>query len=211
MKNNSLIICTLIFFFLVNTQYYWEIELDILAIPVTLVLLIGYFVLVVVFLNQLYLLLKEKFKNKKRVLSTCLLTTVLVLTFFKPFGIINFERLRGNDVLIAQIEGVANCMSTLRLKEGNTFTQRTYCFGAYELSGTYFFKNDTIYFNTINQGRYKHAFYQFAVIGPSDYNNNSNGLGLMLYKKRNDTIGINYWIEKVDIQKLRLQKVGRKV
>jgi len=209
LKNNSLIIWVLVFFLLVNTSYFWEVQLGFLAMPAILILFLGFCVLFIALVVQLFYLMKDKFKNRKRLLTIGLISLVLLLTYLKPSGLVNFDRLQGNDVLIAQIEGVANCMSTLRLKEGNNFSQRTYCFGAEEITGKYYFNHDTIYFKDIKQGRDTHAFYQFAVMRPADFNEKTKDLELVLYKKMNDTIGISYWIVEVDLEKLKHKQMGR--
>jgi len=93
-----------------------------------------------------------------------LLTIVLVLAFFKPFGFIDFDKLEGGDLLIAEREGAANCMTTLKLKDNFTFRETNVCFGVTEIKGNYHLQNDTIYFDNVNIGRHEKGFYKFAVI-----------------------------------------------
>src|SRR4051812_30901123 len=137
MKNKGLIVTTIAFFLLINTSYYWKVELGIFAMPASLILLIIFMGLVVSLFWQFYLALLEKFKDKQRLLTLVILTLVLTLTLFKPFGFINFDKFEGNDILIAKREGAANCMTTFKLKENNKFSERIVCFGMSETSGNY--------------------------------------------------------------------------
>ncbi|GAL86138.1 hypothetical protein MYP_3367 [Sporocytophaga myxococcoides] len=52
-------------------------------------------------LIQFFYALKERFKIKQRVQVLGLLTIVLTLTFLKSNGLINFDELKGKDILIA--------------------------------------------------------------------------------------------------------------
>ena len=98
---------------MVNTTYYWEGKLGLFAFPAFLLLVVIYAGLGITLVKQLYFLIKEKFVDYQRLLKVGLLTIVLVLTFYKPFGLIDFDKLEGGDILIAEREGSANCMTTL--------------------------------------------------------------------------------------------------
>lgn len=104
MKNKALIITTIIFFLIVNTKYYWEGKLGHFAFPAFLILALIYLGLGVALTRQIYLAQKEKLFDKHRLLLIGFLTIVLVLTFFKPFGIIDFDKLEAENVLVAQRE-----------------------------------------------------------------------------------------------------------
>jgi hypothetical protein len=98
------------------------------------------------------------------------LTIALTLTFLIPFGLINFDKLEGNNVLVAEKEGAANCMTTLKLKDDFTFRERSVCFGVTEIKGNFHIENDTIYFDNVSLGRHENEFYKFAVIESSKFN-----------------------------------------
>ncbi len=164
MKNKGLLITILIFFLIINTNYYWEPKLGLLVIPVYLILAVVYLGLTFSLFSQIYFIVKENFTNKFRLLTTGILTIVLTLTFFKPFGFIDFERFEGEDILVIQREGVANCMTTLKLKEDFTFKEINVCFGISEVTGNYRIENDTIYFKTKKDGRKEVLNYEFAII-----------------------------------------------
>ena len=137
MRNKGIIITTLVFFLLVNTTYFWEGKLGLIAFPVFLIFVIVYIGLVVGFLRQLYFAIREKFKNKQRLVILTILVTVITLTFFRPHGFIDFDKLQGADLLVASREGGGNCTTTLKLKESNRFIERSVCFGVKEIKGTY--------------------------------------------------------------------------
>ena len=209
MKNKGLIITIIVFFLLVNTTYYWEGKLGIFAMPAFLILLVVFVGLGVAMLRQLYFAFKEKFKDKHRILTIGILTTVLSLAFFKPFGLIDFDKFEGKDILIAQREGAANCMTTFKLKEDNKFTERSVCFGVTEIKGNYKIENDTIYFENVELGRHENEFYKFAVIRPSKFNNDNKHFDLVRYKDFNDTTGHELWIIKNDLHKQTEKKPNR--
>ena len=201
MKNKGLIITTIIFFLLVNTTYYWEGKLGIFAMPAFLILFVVFVGLGVSMLRQLYFSCKEKFKDTPRILTIGILTTVLSLAFFKPFGLIDFDKFEGKDLFIAQREGAANCMTTFKLKENNKFTERSVCFGITEIKGNYKIKNDTIYFENVELGRKENEFYTFAVIKPSTFDKDNKHFDLVRYKDFNDTTGHELWVIKNDLDK----------
>ena len=209
MKNKGLFITTISFFLLVNTTFYWEGKLGIFAIPIFLLLITIYIVLVVALLRQLYFSFKEKFKIKSRLILIGLLTFVLLLTYLKPLGLIDFDKLEGNDVLIAEREGSANCLTILKLKEDYTFRERIGCFGVSEIKGTFRVANDTIYFDNIKISRNEESFYKFAVIKPSKFDNPKIFGDLIRYKDLTDTIGHFLWITKNDLYKLKEIKPNR--
>jgi hypothetical protein len=209
LKNRGLLITTIIFFLIVNTTYYWEGKLGLFAFPVFLILVIIYFGLAIAFIRQIYFGIREKLKDKSRLLIILLLTLVLTLTFFKPFGLLNFDELEGENVLVAEREGAANCMTTLKLKDNFTFRERNVCFGVTEIKGNYHLQNDTIYFDNVSVGRHENEFYKFAVIKPSKFNKDGKHFDLTRYKSLTDTVGHELWITKNDLNKLNDKKPNR--
>lgn len=200
---------TIIFFLIVNTTYYWEGKLGFFAFPAFLILVIIFFGLGVALIRQIYFLVKEKFTDKKRLINIGLLTLVLTLTFLKPFGLIDFDKLEGNNVLIAEREGSANCMTTLKLKDNFTFSERSVCFGVTETKGNYHLQNDTIFFETVSVGRHENEFYKFAVVKPSKFENSKIIGDLIRYKNLTDTTGHELWITKNELNKLKNKKPNR--
>jgi hypothetical protein len=209
MKNKGLIITTIIFFLTINTTYYWEAKLGIWAMPATLLLVIVYFGLGIALIRQIYFAIREKLTSKSRLLLIGLLTLVLILTFFEPFGLINFDKLEGDDILIAEREGAANCMTTLKLKDNFTFREKNVCFGVSEIKGNYHLQNDTIYFDNVELGRHENEFYKFAVVKPSKYNKDGKHFDLTRYNSLTDTVGRDLWITKNELNKLKDKKPNR--
>ena len=184
-----------------NTTYYWEGKLGLFAIPAFLVLFLVFLGLAIALLRQIYFAFREELTDKHRLLTISLLTAVLCLTYFFPFGFINFDRLSGDDLLVAQREGAANCMTTLKLKDNNTFTERSVCFGVTEIKGNYKIVHDTIYFENVAVGRHEDGFYKFAVIRPSKFNTDSKRFDLVRFKSLGDTTGHELWIIKNELNK----------
>lgn len=209
MKNKGLLITTIIFFLTVNTTYYWEGKLGLLAFPAFLVLVAIYLGLAIALVRELYLAVREKLVDKSRLLLIGLLTIVLALTFIKPFGLVNFDKLEGDNILIAEREGAANCMTTLKLKDDFTFIERNVCFGVTEIKGNYHLQNDTIYFDNVSVGRHENEFYKFAVVKPSKFDNSKILGDLIRYKDLTDTVGHELWITKNELNKLKNRKPNR--
>jgi len=198
-KNKRLIITTIIFFLLVNTAYYWEGKLGLFAFPAFTLLAIVYAGLAIVLFRQIYFLIKEKFSVRQRLFRAGLLTIVLALVFYKPFGLIDFDKLEGADLLIAEREGSANCRTTFKLKVNNKFTEKTICFGITEIKGDYKLENDTIFFENVVAGRGENEVCKFAVIRPSIFNKDGKHFDLIRFKDLNDTTGYELWITKNDL------------
>lgn len=187
---------------IVNTTYYWEGWLGIFAFPAFMLLALAYLALSLLLIRQIYLLIKERYTIKRRFWVVGIMIIVLALTFFKPFGLINFESFEGGDLLVAEREGAANCMTTLKLKDDFTFKVRNVCFGVTEISGNFHLQNDTIYFDYVNLGRHENEFYRFAVIRPSKFSNSKISADLIRYKDLSDTTGHILWITKNELNKL---------
>jgi len=202
LKNRRLLITTFVFFLLVNTNYYWEGKLGLFAFPAFLLLAAVYLGLAIALLQQVYFLIKENFRQKKRVLLIGLLTGVLLLTYLNPLGLVDFDKLEGNDVLVAEREGSANCLTTLKLKDDFTFRERIGCFGVSEIKGTFRVVKDTIYFDNVQLGRHEDHFYKFAVIKATKFDNSKIVGDLIRYRDLTDTVGHGLWITKNELQKL---------
>ena len=202
MKNNKLTITTIIFFLTINTTYYWEGKLGIWAIPATLLLLLVYIGLVIALARKIYFAFRNNFSDKSQLLLIGILTLILTITFIKPFGLINFDKLEGDNILVAEREGSANCMTTLKLKENNRFVERSVCFGVTEIKGTYKLKNDTIYFENVDSSRQKYEYHKFAVIKQSKYRSDKKVVDFVRYTNSNDTIEYELFITKNELSKL---------
>ena len=209
MKNYGLLITTIIFFLIVNTTYYWEGKLGNFAFPAFLILLTAFLGFGVALIRQIYFLVKEKFALKKRLINIGIITLVLTLTFLKPFGLIDFEKFEGDNILIAEREGAANCVTILKLKDNFTFSERSVCFSVTETKGNFYLQNDTIYFDNVSVGRQENKFYKFAVIVPSKFNKDGKHFDLIRYKSLSDTVGQELWITKNDLDKLKNNKPNR--
>lgn len=209
MKNKGLIITTIIFFLTVNTTYYWEGKLGLFAFPAFLILAVIYLGLGIALIRQIFFSVREKFTVKNRLITIGLLILVLALIFFNPYGLIDFDELEGDNLLIAEREGSANCMTTIKFKDDFTFSERTVCFGIMETKGSYHLQNDTIYFDYVSISRHENEFYKFAVIEPSKLNKDGKHFDLKRYKNLTDTVGHELWITKNELNKLKSKKPNR--
>lgn len=189
----ALIIATLLFL-VVNLSYYWYRYLGFYIIPVSIVLAIIYVSLAIYLVMQISNSIKDKFSDKKRLFTVIVLAAILGLIFAKPFGMIDFEKLSGKDLLVAEREGAANCLSTFRLKNHNNFTFKTICFGSFEANGSYNANGDTIFFKNVTPERGQDRFYEYGIIKTSYFSNKNITGDLYLYKNKADTSPYILWI-----------------
>jgi hypothetical protein len=188
MKHKGLIISIVIFFLLINTSYYWEGNIGFWAFPSFFGLIIFYLTLIILFLRQLYYTIKERFADKQRLFVVVLIFIALITTSLYPKGLINFEKFEGKDLLVAQGEGAANCMTTLKLKDNNKFTEKTICFGIFETKGSYELKGDTVFFSNVSLGRNEDEYYKFAIVNRNNLDDKQDNY-MIRYKNYTDTIG----------------------
>ncbi len=200
MKHIAVTLAAIVFFLIVNGRYYWEPEIGGFSLPVFLILCIIFIVLAIVLIVQAFGAYRENFSNKHRLVSIGVLAAVLVTAALKPSGLINFERWEGEDLLVAEREGAANCATVFRLKHNGHFKERNMCFGVDEITGNYVLQNDTIYFKNVELGRSsKTMYYKFAVVDTGKRTNKI--FGLIRYKDRNDTMGNGLFITKSELYK----------
>ena len=95
----------------------------------------------------LFRLIKHRFAVPNKNREFIALFAIETLTFLFPYGLIDFKKYEGKDLISAQREGVANCMMYLHLKEGGEFVEKQICFGVYEQKGSYQIKGDSIFFH----------------------------------------------------------------
>ncbi|MEO6150967.1 MAG: hypothetical protein ABIN95_02250 [Mucilaginibacter sp.] len=192
MKSKILIIITVLFFLVINLSYFWEPTVGLAAIPVTILLIILFFALVIVWLVTLNKIIKEQYENKIRIVATIVLAVVLLLVLLFPGGMIDFSKYE-NNVLIASREGSANCTDTYKFRADMSFSLTSICFAIEKTNGTYAISGDTImlYYKNGNE----ESKVSKAIV---NYNNKTtNDLGeLMLYKNINDTVPIPLTITK---------------
>jgi hypothetical protein len=200
-KYKRLIILSAVFFLVVQTSYFWEPWLEFLGLLLVFLLVIVMMTLVGLFISHLVMLIKERFRNRQRVIVAAVLFVVVCTTFLKPTGLIDFDRLADKDLFIAMREGAANCQSVLKLKDNNTFVARELCWGISEIKGAYAIKGDTIFFTNVKPGRGDNHYYMYSVIKKKNKIEHGyyKSVGdLVLYKDKKDTTGHILWITKND-------------
>lgn len=203
MRKNKLVISVVVFFLLINTRYFWQFQLGPLIIPAFLLFCTTCMVLALVFVWQIYLMVKERFANRHRWVGVIILTVILSLIAYKPEGLIDFERFERKDVLVAVQNSAGNQLTTLRLKEDFTFIEQFTGMAYTEVKGNYHYQHDTIYFDNVRLGPYVNRFYQFAVIKPSKLSWIGQPFDLMKYENIKDTVGEELWLIKNETNKIK--------
>jgi hypothetical protein len=197
MKNNRLIIATLLLFLLLNTTYFWEGYAGVLLLPVALLMFIVFCFLVIAFLYHLGKGIRYRYTDKAWLMRLGVMAILLVLIILKPTGLINFHRYEGKTLFMAQREGVANCMTTFKIKPKQKFKFHSVCFSVTNVNGTYSVHNDTLFFDAADIQRVAEPFYQYAVIGESTFIPGREAI--FLYRDHNDIHPLELWIIENDI------------
>ena len=197
MRSRTVIIISIIFFTLVNTSYFIEKLPGLWDILIAIITTLGFLVLGIILIGQLYKLFKEKLGDKSRIISTIVLIITLTVTSIFPLGVINYEDLQGEDLLVASLEGVANCQTVLKIKKNNKFIQTSLCFGVDKWNGTHQIVGDTIklnYIDTVDLNR-KYAYGLIKLTENKEYIKIGRILMFQSYK---DTIGLPMNIDYYD-------------
>lgn len=188
MKHKTLIIFTLIFFILINTTYYWEGRLGLLAMPAAVALFLFYIFLLVVMAQQVYLLIKEKFRDWQRILAALFLLFVIILTYLKPTGLVDFNRITAKEIFVARTAGASDCMTLFKLTSDRRFVEQNQCFGNTEIKGRYELSGDTLFFMEVNMGAFDNNYYEYAVI-KRNHTKGPAGTTLVRYQNELDKEG----------------------
>lgn len=117
---------TVPFFLIVNTSYFWEKDLGLFAMLSFLFIVLYSLIITIVLILQLVKAIKEKFVIRNRIIKLVILSFALLSFYLYPRGIIDFAQFESESLLIASIEGAANCRKTLTLKADNTLKRRVY-------------------------------------------------------------------------------------
>ena len=167
---------TLILFLLMNLSYFCEGEFGILTFPIFIILFIIFFILFFELIKKIYISTKEKFAKKNRNYLLGFMIICLTSIIIKPTGIINFDKLEGENLYFAQAEGAANCTSTLQLKKTNKFIYESICFGMDKTKGNYEIDKNLIYFKNFDKNKFQFQY------GKINVKNNT----IDLYRDKND-------------------------
>lgn len=192
-RNKFIIGIAIGFFLLVNTSDLWADDLGFYAMIFSIMLFLTFIGLTIILIIQLFYSIKERFKKRERNLTAGILISVLILTVFMPFGLVNFKKFESKDILVAQREGVANCTVTLKLKVNNEFTFSNICFGTTMTKGEFTIGGDTIYFQNIKLGRDVEKFYEFGIQENEDR--------ITLFASNQDTLGLQLKVVRISVSK----------
>lgn len=153
-----------LFFLLVQSTYFWEKELGIFTMLSFVLMALAFLCLGLLLLREVYLAVRDRGKDQKSLYFIVVLSVLLGLTIRYPNGLIDYSKFEPPTVLKAEGEGTANCRTTLNLSADHTFVERTICFGIGETRGTYFIKNDTIFFENVRLARHQKTYPAFALL-----------------------------------------------
>lgn len=137
----------LAYFLVWNSRYFWEYLPGLFDLGITLLLFFAFFVLAFIGLYQLFMLISEQPKVPFRGINVVLIVSALLLSYLKPLGLIDFQKLEGRNLLYAVYKGAANCSTLIKLKEGNRVKKTSICFGVNHYWGTYEVSGDSIRFH----------------------------------------------------------------
>lgn len=186
-------------FLLINTSYFWEKWIGFWVMPLTL-LLMALFVALLINLFILFIrLIRIRFSDPNKNKEFFILCSIQAFTLLFPFGLIDFRKFEGKDIISAQREGVANCMLYLRLKEDGKFVEKQTCFGVDEKQGHYLIRGDSIflYWETVPAGVDKPA----VGIIIKDELSEPLSKTILYFRNLTDTIPLRLDVTKYDLPK----------
>ena len=197
MRTKHLYIIVIIFFLLVQTEYYWGNNLGWFAIIWFFAMQALLVVFCGILVYQLFKLATERPFTGKRLLAIFLLSFVLLSTYLRPWGLIEFEKYETPPVLKAKAKGGGGCNNVLRLYNDSSFIDDSRCFGTERTRGKWRYSNDTIYFYEIRPGTLQETYFEFAIIKETGDNRHQY---LRRYQDRNDPHGRRMNVLHNDIQ-----------
>lgn len=156
-----------LFFLLLQTSYFWEKELGIFAMFSFLGMALAFLFFCGMLCWEALLVVRERGKDRQRLRFIGILLVMLSLTVWDPNGLVDYAKFEARTVLTAHAEGAADCSNTLVLRSDHTFIERIVCFGLSETRGTYFIKNDTLFFEDVKLGRHQTTYDAFAILSIS--------------------------------------------
>ncbi len=167
------------------------------AMIIMIISISSFFILGIILIVQLFKLLKRDNSRISRIVSIIIGSLVLLTTYIKPYGLIDFTQFELETKLEASRIGGGNCNQKLKLFVDQTFTERERCFSTSTTKGNWKLLNDTIFFSNVIKGTSIDEYYTMAIIKQS----NISGLvkSLHRFKSKNDTIGHEIFIFKNEI------------
>lgn len=151
-SQRKLLIVIMTYMILWNSQYaleYLPSPFDFCLILFAPIFMFGLWIIGII---QIYKYFRDSNKSQLRVVNIGLITTLVILSILKPDGLINFKKLEGDNFILAVHEGVANCTTTLALKNNSKFKETSICFGIDHTWGEYKITNDTIELYYLHKG-----------------------------------------------------------
>ncbi|ANQ49382.1 hypothetical protein MY04_2008 [Flammeovirga sp. MY04] len=201
MKNKILNTISIALLIAVNLSDFWVQLPGAGDFVFSLILVFIFLILAFFALIWTFRLLLDKFKDRKDNITAGLMYFTLIICFLFPTGVLSLFQESRIPSLYASYEGVANCRTSLKFFDDNSFTYRNACFGIDQCNGTYQIINDTI--NLTYNGRFKcDNCFQFAIYNKDS--NSYNGGDLYLFRSMNDTIPKKLWVNKIDRNVIKL-------
>ncbi len=159
-----------------------------------------WFVLFCILLYQFIILTIENPKHYQRLNYIGLIFLINLISLAKPTGLIDWEKFEGENLMVAEMEGTANCRVIIKLRENNIFKYSKSCFGIDFHFGTYKLSNDSIYFELKNNVGYMDTL-SYATLLKSG--TDSTKLQQMnLYRNFEDKRSVTFRIKEIKMNKL---------
>ncbi|MEP7198128.1 MAG: hypothetical protein ABI851_16540 [Saprospiraceae bacterium] len=149
MKRKKIILLLITFLVAIwNFQYFLSYIKGLYTIFVWIIGPILWLLLLTIGVFQIIRLVVEREKHFDRLKISLIIFSMLILTFSKPLGVINWEKYEDENFLVATMTGTANCKTIMQLKPNNKFKYVSICFGKDFYFGRYDVKGDTIYLHS---------------------------------------------------------------
>lgn len=207
MKNNKLLISAILFFMLVNSLWLIDSFIGPWSIVVFLLMAVAYCALGLGLFFLVIDLAGSRFGAKKEVATFMVVVFVMVYTFIFPAGVLPYFAWLFNDgssknLLVASLEGTANCRETFYLIDDKRFAEEVTCFSSNKVHGNYTKRNDTLFFEVTEPGRANDPYFQFAVFKNDSVNGKQiDSKLLMFYDNYQDANPRRLWVRHSNLDK----------
>lgn len=199
MKSKSVIVAILLLIG-VNTSFLWErADWD---FGIAILLMFVWVILGFVFILKLGGLLIDRFKKTRPIISTAIIGVILLLTFLYPFGLFRPENFKDPPIAVAQREGVANCSTTIVLKNKFRFKETSVCFGVKRAEGNYQINGDTLKFDFDDLSIFG-SDKAMAIIKLNTDSSKTWIGNLIYYRNSQDTVPLTMTLTKFEKEKLK--------
>lgn len=160
-------------------------------------------IFLLIIIAQLIYFILENTRPFWRLRYAGIIGILMILYLHYPTGLFNWEWFKGENYLVAQYKGTANCQTIIRLKPKQQYSYTSLCFGQEIYGGTYSIQQDTIQFFPSSPAPYLNQN-TYGIFSPSD--KQKRYFSLSLFESYHSKRSIVMDVVEFDSTKINLKK-----